>query len=87
MIWYIGTRKSLKAITDDHNEEKVRTLNEQIANLEQDQFKDLETKPKDTRVIVESKKFEYEYKANNGGKILGVITGDIQQAAERGQSG
>lgn len=81
VIWYMGTRNSLKAITDDHNEEKVRTLSEQIANLEQ-QFKDLEARPRDTRVIVESKKFEYECNANNGRKILGVITGDIQQVRD-----
>lgn len=76
VLWIMGTRNTLKAINADHNENTIKTLNEQINNLE-DQFKTLSSKPKDTRVISESKKIEYEFTA--GKRILGLITGDIQK--------
>ena len=76
VLWIMGTRNTLKAINADHSENTIKTLNEQINNLE-DQFKVLSSKPKDTRVISESKKIEYEFAT--GKRILGLITGDIQK--------
>lgn len=77
VIWFVGTYNTLNAIKADNNEETIKTLNEKIADLEK-QFKELNAKPKDTRVISESSRIEYKIK-NHDHKILGVITGDIQQ--------
>jgi len=76
VLWIMGTRNTLKAINADHSEKTIKTLNEQINNLDE-QFKTLLSKPKDTRVISESKKIEYEF--TTGKRILGLITGDIQK--------
>jgi len=76
VLWIMGTRNTLKAINADHSENTIKTLTEQINNLDE-QFKTLLSKPKDTRVISESKKIEYEF--TTGKRILGLITGDIQK--------
>ena len=78
VLWIMGTRNTLKAINADHSEETIKTLNEKIADLH-DQFEELKAKPKDTRIIAESRKIEYEFKYNKKKRILGMITGDIQQ--------
>ena len=76
VLWIMGTRNTLKAINADHNEKTIKTLKEQINNLEE-QFKALSSKPKDTRVISENRKIEYEFSTSK--RILGLITGDIQK--------
>lgn len=80
VLWIMGTRNTLKAINADHNEELIVNLNEQIKDL-QGQFDELKSKPSDTRIIAESRKFEYEFKYKRK-RILGIITGDIQQARD-----
>jgi len=78
VLWIMGTRNTLKAINADNNEETIKMLNEKIKDLH-DQFEELKSKPKDTRIIAESRKIEYEFKYNRKKRILGMITGDIQQ--------
>jgi O-acetyl-ADP-ribose deacetylase (regulator of RNase III) len=78
VLWIMGTRNTLKAINADNNEETIYTLNEQIKNLE-DQFAELKSRPRDTRIIPESRKIEYYFTYNKKKRILGMITGDIQQ--------
>ena len=77
VLWIMGTRNTLKAINADHNEETIKSLNEQIKDLH-DQFEELKAKPKDTRIIAESSRIKYEFKYRKK-RILGMITGDIQQ--------
>jgi len=78
VLWILGTRNALMAINADYNEETIKTLNDQIKNLEV-QFDELKSKPKDTRIIPESRKIEYGFTYNKKKRILGMITGDIQQ--------
>jgi len=78
VLWIMGTRNTLKAINADHSSETIKTLNEKIRDLHE-QFDELKAKPKDTRIIAESRKIEYEFKYNKKKRILGMITGDIQQ--------
>ncbi len=78
VLWIMGTRNTLKAINADYGEETIKTLNEQIKNLH-DQFDQLKSKPKDTRIIPERRKIEYGFTYHRKKRILGVITGDIQQ--------
>lgn len=77
VLWIMGTRNTLKAINADRNEETIKMLNEKISDLN-NQFEELKSRPKDTRIIAESKKIEYEFKYKKR-RILGMITGDIQQ--------
>jgi hypothetical protein len=81
VLWIMGTRYSFQAIKEDHNIEKIKTLNEKIAGLEQ-QFIMLNAKPKDTRVISESSKIGYEFTYNKKRRTLGLVTGDIQQVRD-----
>ena len=81
VIWIVGTRNTLKAIKADHSEETIKSLNDQIANL-QGQFKALDEKPKDTRIITESKKIKYRFKTGMKSRVLGLVTGDIQQVRD-----
>lgn len=77
VLWIMGTRNTLKAINADHGEETIKTLNEQISNL-QNQFRKLEAAPRDTRIIPECSKIEYEFTYGRK-RILGLVTGDIRQ--------
>lgn len=79
VLWVMGTRNTLKAIHADNNEETIKKLNEQISNL-QNQFHKLEAAPKDTRIIPECSKIEYEFLYGRK-RILGLVTGDIQQVS------
>lgn len=81
VIWFMGTRNTLKAITADHNEEKIKALTEENRNLK-DQITDMKAKPQNTKAIPESKKIEYEFTYNKRKRILGLITGDIQQVRD-----
>lgn len=81
VIWYMGTRNTLKAIKDDHNEEKVKALTEENKNLK-DQIVDLKGKPQNTKPIPESKKIDYEFTFNKKKRTLGLVTGDLQQVRD-----
>lgn len=77
VLWIMGTWNTLKAINADYNEETIKALNEQISNL-QDQFHKLDATPKDTTIISECSKIEYDFTYGKK-RTLGLITGDIQQ--------
>ena len=78
VLWIMGTWNTLKAINADYSEETITKLNEQIANLGE-QFELLKAKPKDTRIITETRKIEYEFMYRRKKRILGLITGDIRR--------
>jgi O-acetyl-ADP-ribose deacetylase (regulator of RNase III) len=77
VLWIMGTWNTLKAVNADYSEETIKTLNEQISNL-QNQFQKLEAAPKDTRIIAECRKIEYAF-THGRKRILGLVTGDIRQ--------
>lgn len=81
VIWFMGTRNTLKAIKADYNEEDFKMLVEENKNLKI-QITDLKAKPQNTTIISESKKIEYEFTYYKRKRVLGVITGDIQQVRD-----
>lgn len=79
VIWFMGTRNTLKAIKEDHNEDNVKKLTDENRNL-RDQIVELKGKPMNTRSIPENKKYEFTHTQSK--RILGLITGDIQQVCD-----
>lgn len=79
VIWFMGTRNTLKAIKEDHSEEKVTKLTDENRNL-REQIVELKGKPLNTRSIPENRKLEFIHDKSE--RILGLITGDIQQVRD-----
>lgn len=78
VLWIMGTWNTLKAINADYSEETIRKLNEQISNL-QSQLNRGDGAPRNTTIIPECRKIEYEFTYRRKKRTLGLVTGDLGQ--------